>query len=88
MLEKAKGEYVLFLGDDADNIQPWFIQKLLSTMQRFDADMVASNVIELRMPTKPVNPYFYMSDTFPITLIKTEVVRRVGNMDMFFNRNC
>lgn len=87
MLEEAKGEYVLFLGDDADNIQPWFIQKLLSTMQRFDADMVASNVIELRMPAKPVNPYFYMSDTFPITLIKTEVVRRVGNMDMFFNRN-
>lgn len=87
MLGEAKGEYVLFLGDDADNIQPWFIQKLLSTMQRFDADMVASNVIELKMPIKPVNPYFYMSDTFPITLIKTEVVRRAGNMDMFFNKN-
>ncbi len=87
LIEEAKGEYLLFLGDDADNITPDFIEKLLGTAQYYDADMVASNVIELGLPPKPVNPFFYMSDTFPITLIKKEVVVKAGGMDMFFNRN-
>jgi GT2 family glycosyltransferase len=49
--------------------------------------MVASNVIEIGMPVSPVNPYYYMSDTFPITLIKKSVVEKVGFMDMFYNKN-
>lgn len=87
LLEEAKGEYVLFLGDDADNITAGFIQKLLSTAQYFDADIVASNVIEIGMPPKPINKYYYMSDTFPITLAKRDVIENAGNMDMFFNKN-
>jgi len=87
LIEEAKGEYLLFLGDDADNITPDFIEKLLGTAQYYDADMVASNVVELGLPPKPLNPFFYMSDTFPITLIKRDVVVKAGGMDMFFNRN-
>lgn len=87
LIEEAKGEYLLFLGDDADNITPDFIEKLLGTAQYYNADMVASNVVELGLPPKPINPFFYMSDTFPITLIKKEVVVKAGGMDMFFNRN-
>ncbi len=87
LIEEAKGEYLLFLGDDADNITPDFIEKLLGTAQHYNADMVASNVVELGLPPKPVNPFFYMSDTFPITLIKREVVVKAGGMDMFFNKN-
>lgn len=87
LLKEAKGEYVLFLGDDADNITTGFIEKLLSTAQYFDADIVASNVIEIGMPPKPISKYYYMSDTFPIALAKRDVIENAGNMDMFFNKN-
>lgn len=87
LLKEAKGEYVLFLGDDADNITSGFIEKLLSTAQNYNADIVASNVVEIGLPEKPINSYYYMSDTFPITLAKRDVVERAGCMDMFFNRN-
>lgn len=87
LIEEASGDYLLFLGDDADNIQPWFIQKLLHTAYHYDADMVASNVIELKQPKREINHYYYMSDTFPITLIRTALVKEAGNMDMFFNKN-
>lgn len=87
LLEEAKGDYVLFLGDDADDIKPDFIEKLLSTRQKFDCDMVASNVVEIGTPEKPIHPYHFVSDTFPITLIKKSVVEKAGFMDMFFNRN-
>lgn len=87
LLQEAKGDYVLFLGDDADGIEPRFIEKLLATLKRFDCDMVASNVVEIGMPQQPVNHHYYMADTFPITLIKRSVVAEAGFMDMFFNRN-
>ncbi len=87
LIEEASGDYLLFLGDDADNIQPWFIQKLLHTAHYYGADMVASNVIELKQPKREPNHYYYMSDTFPITLIRTTLVKKAGNMDMFFNKN-
>lgn len=87
LLEEATGEYVLFLGDDADGIAPDFIEKLLLSRERFDSDMVASNVIELGIKYKEINPYYYLSDSFPITLIKRSVLLKSGFMDMFFNRN-
>lgn len=87
LLEEAKGEYVLFLGDDADGIRPDFIEKLLQTTQYFDCDMVASNVYECGAGEPNVNHNYYLSDTFPITLIKRKLVAEAGNMDMFFNRN-
>lgn len=87
LLQEAKGDYVLFLGDDADGIEPNFIEKLLTSLKRFDCDMVASNVIEIGIPQQPVNHHYYMADTFPIALIKRSVVAEAGFMDMFFNRN-
>ena len=87
LLTEATGEYVLFFGDDADHITPDFIEKLLYTAQQFNADMVASNVIEIGTTEQPVNPYYYVSDTFPITLIRKSVLDNTGYMDMFFNKN-
>lgn len=87
MLEEATGEYVLFLGDDADDIKPDFIEKLLLTQQRFDCDMVASNVIEAGIEYGLPNEHYYVSDTFPIALIKKEMLLKAGFFDMFFNKN-
>jgi glycosyltransferase involved in cell wall biosynthesis len=87
LLEEAKGEYVLFLGDDADNITPDFIARLLATSQSLNADMVAANVIEAGISYKSKTPFYYLSDTFPITLIKRNVLVKTGFMDMFYNKN-
>lgn len=87
LLEEAKGEYVLFLGDDADGIKPDFIEQLLLSLEKFDCDMVASKVIELGISYKESNQHYYMSDTFPITLIKRSLLLKTGFMDMFFNKN-
>ncbi|MCB0697375.1 MAG: glycosyltransferase family 2 protein [Chitinophagaceae bacterium] len=87
LIEESTGEYIFFFGDDAYNIKPDLIEKMLQTMYRFDADMVASNVREKGIVYGAVNYHYYLSDTFPITLIKKSVVEKVGGMDMFFNRN-
>lgn len=87
LIEEATGEYIFFFGDDAFNIQPNMIEKMLQTMQRFGADMVAANVIEKGIKYGQPNYHYYMSDTFPITMIKKSVVVAAGGMDMFFNRN-
>ena len=87
LVAEAKGDYVLFLGDDADGIQPDFIEKLLATRRRFDCDMVAANVHEIGIEYVPVNHHYYLSDTFPITLIKKSVVEQAGMFDMFYNKN-
>jgi GT2 family glycosyltransferase len=87
LLEEAKGEYILFLGDDADRIIPSFIEKLLASIKRFDCDMVASNVIEFDAPDKKMSEYYYLTDTFPIAIIKRSLLQKTGYMDMFFNRN-
>lgn len=87
LIEEATGEYVFFFGDDAYDIKPDLIEKMLQTMQRFNADMVASNVREVGIVYPPANHHYYLSDSFPITLIRKSVVVRAGGMDMFFNRN-
>lgn len=87
LIDESTGEYVFFFGDDAYNIKSDMIEKMLQTMQRFDADMVASNVIEKGIVYGKQNYHYYMSDSFPITLIKKSVVEQAGGMDMFFNRN-
>lgn len=87
LIDEATGEYIFFFGDDAYDIQPGLIEKMLQTMQHFDADMVASNVREKGITYDAINHHYYMSDTFPITLIKKSVVEQAGRMDMFFNRN-
>lgn len=87
LIDEATGEYIFFFGDDAYDIKPNLIEKMLQTMQCFDADMVASNVREKGIVYEETNYHYYMSDTFPITLIKKSVVVQAGKMDMFFNRN-
>ncbi|HEY9177103.1 MAG TPA: glycosyltransferase [Flavipsychrobacter sp.] len=87
LIEEATGEYIFFFGDDAYDIKPGLIEKMLQTMQRFEADMVASNVREKGIVYGAANYHYYMSDTFPITLIKKSAVLNAGKMDMFFNRN-
>ena len=87
LISEATGEYVFFFGDDAYDIKPDLIEKMLQTMQRFDADMVASNVREKGIVYGKTNYHYRLSDTFPITLIKKSVVDAAGGMDMFFNRN-
>ncbi|MBA3827746.1 MAG: glycosyltransferase family 2 protein [Taibaiella sp.] len=87
LLEEANGEYVLFLGDDADGIKPDLIEKLLQSRARFDSDMVATHVIELGIKYEEINEHYYLSGTFPITLIKKDLLLKTGFMDMFFNKN-
>lgn len=87
LIEESTGEYIFFFGDDAYDIKTTLIEKMLQTMQRFDADMVASNVREKGIVYGEPNYHYYVSDTFPITLIKKSVVENAGGMDMFFNKN-
>lgn len=87
MLEESTGDYVLFLGDDADGIKPDFIEKMLATAEDMECDMVASNVIELGIRYNEINHHHFLTNTFPITLIKKSVLLKSGFMDMFFNRN-
>lgn len=86
LIDESLGEYVFFFGDDAYDIKPKLIEKMLQTMQHFNADMVASNVYEKGIKYDKTNYHYYASDTFPITLIKKSVVEKTGKMDMFFNR--
>ena len=86
LLEEAGGEAVLFLGDDADAIRPDFIQRLVSTMQHYDADMVAAHVEELIRADNTFN-YVRHTDTFPICLVKRKLLLTTGYMDMVYNRD-
>ncbi len=87
LLEEAKGEFVLFLGDDADDIAPDFIKRLLFTQAKFNADIVAARVIENGVHYGAPNEQYYMSDTLPIALVRKALLDDVGYFDMFFNRN-
>lgn len=87
LLDEAKGSYVLFLGDDADGIRPDFIEKMCRTMDAFQADMVASHVLEIGGEAdNHTQRVVKMAEGFPIVLIKKDLVLRAGKMDMAFNR--
>ena len=86
-LRAAKGEYVLFLGDDADRIAPDFLEKFFRTFHACAADMVASVVDEVGAGPPPYNCTFMrITDIFPITMIKRETLQKSGLMDFAYDR--
>jgi glycosyltransferase involved in cell wall biosynthesis len=87
LLDESTAPYVLFLGDDADGISPDFLANMCRTMAHYQADMVASHVIEIGGAADPYGERVVkLTDTFPITLIRRELVFRAGKMDMAFNK--
>jgi glycosyltransferase involved in cell wall biosynthesis len=88
LLEEAKGEYVLFLGDDADAIYPDFIRDLMNTLHQYEADMVAAHVEEVGIPQQNKSEGFVkITDGFPICLVRRSLIERAGHMDMVFNKD-
>ena len=86
-LESAKGEFLLFLGDDADEIPSSFLEEFLRTMTLGRADMVASTVEELgAVPPEAASPLLKIADCFPIAMVRREVLVRSGLMDYAFDR--
>lgn len=86
LLEEARGQWVLFLGDDADQIAPDFLDRLLGVQQFYQADMVAAFVEEAGIHYEDCPPYRSISDSFPICLVRRTLLEETGYMDMFFNR--
>jgi glycosyltransferase involved in cell wall biosynthesis len=86
-LESAKGEFLLFLGDDADEIPRNFLEEFLRTMILCRADMVASTVEELgAVPPDADAPLLKISDCFPIAMVRRDILVRSGLMDYAFDR--
>jgi GT2 family glycosyltransferase len=86
-LLESRGDFILFLGDDADDIRPDFLESLLRTLHACQADMVACRVDELGALAIPSSKlHMQISDTFPIALIRRESLRASGLMDYAFDR--
>lgn len=85
-LTNAKSNYFLFLGDDADEIPLDFIQSLYSTMILYDSDMVACNIKEREYDYPYKQPDIFISDTFPICLVKRSVFEEIGGYDYAYNK--
>ncbi len=86
LISEAKGDYLLFLGDDADNIYPNFCSDLLSSLLNKDSDMMAARVVEKGIVYYNTPKGIKISDTFPITLIKKKVILEAGCFNPFFNK--
>lgn len=82
---KAKGDLLLFLGDDADDLKPDFLLMLQNTMESFKADMVACNIREKSNDYPYQQPDVFITDTFPICLVKKTVFEEIGSYDIAFN---
>ncbi len=85
-LQHATGEYVLFLGDDADEIKPDFIEQLLQTMETFKADVVACNIKEGAFDYPFKQQDVFITDTFPICLVRKSIFQQSGGYDYAFNK--
>lgn len=85
-IENSTGEYVLFLGDDADEIQPDFIESLLNTLLYYKADMVACNIKERENDYPFKQSDIFITDTFPICLVKRSVFFKTGGYDYAYNK--
>lgn len=84
-ISRAGGEVFLFLGDDADEIMPDFIKSLLETMVKFKADMVACNIRERDNDYPYKQKDVFITDIFPICLVKKTVFDEIGVYDPAFN---
>jgi len=82
----SSGEYVLFLGDDADEIEPTFLEKFIHTFHSLQVDMVASLVDEIGVDPVPSHLAFMrIADTFPIAMIRRSILQKTGLMDYAFD---
>lgn len=86
-LQEARGDYLLFLGDDADEISRDFLARLLSTMHQYDADLVACRVDEVGVePLPECDRFLRVADTFPIALVQRKLFVKTGLYDYAFDR--
>ncbi len=85
-LENSTGDYVLFLGDDADDIGEKFIEDLLNTMFFFKADMVACNIKEQDNDYPYSQNNVFVSDIFPICIVKKSIFSKIGGYDYAYNK--
>ncbi len=84
-ISHAGGDVLLFLGDDADEIKPDFIRSLLDTMLRYKTDMVACNIRERDNDYPYKQNDVFITDIFPICLVKRTVFEEIGDYDLAFN---
>jgi len=86
-ISRSTGEYLLFLGDDADRIAPDFVEKFLRTAHALRADMVACAVEEVGSdPVPEESDFLRVADTFPIALARRDLFARSGLYDLAFDR--
>lgn len=85
--QAARGDYLLFLGDDADRLTPDFLERFVHRFEHSGADMVASVVDEVGAgPPPPSCRFQRVSDIFPIAMVKRDLLRRTGLMDFAYDR--
>ncbi len=87
-LAMSTGDFVLFIDDD-DELPPDLIERHLTNLARFDADVssgVAQEVGETPLPES--ERFVRASDVFPTnnTVVRRDVLRRSGLFDLAFNR--
>lgn len=85
-LQNAKGNYFLFLGDDADDYDEYFIENLVRTADLYKADVVGCNIREKEGDFPYNQPDVIQSDTFPICLVSKKIFQKSGGYDLAFNK--
>jgi len=84
----AQGDYVLFIDDD-DEVEPDLIERHLSCLARFDADVSAGVAEEAGAGPLPRDfTFLRLSDVFPTNncMIRKEVLKRSGLFDLAYDR--
>lgn len=83
----SRGDFILFLGDDADRIAPDFLERFLRAFRTWDADMVACIVDEVGADPVPEHlAIMRIADGFPIAMVRRSLFLKSGLMDYAFDR--